>query len=65
MIYIYMYNIYSMAHEIGFNLMSSHTKDSKKWYLIPPCLTQYYKVCIKSKMEKIREKSSTLPYTSV
>ena len=23
----------------GFNPMSSHTKDFKKWYLIPPCLT--------------------------
>ena len=27
--------------------------------------TQYYKVCIKSKVEKSREKSSALPYTSV
>ena len=24
---------------LGFNLSLSHTKDSKKWYLIPPCLT--------------------------
>ena len=23
----------------GFNPRSSHTKDSKKWYLMPPCLT--------------------------
>ena len=27
--------------------------------------TQQYKVCIKSKVEQSREKSSTLPYTSV
>ena len=23
----------------GFNPWLDHTKDSKKWYLIPPCLT--------------------------
>ena len=27
--------------------------------------TQHYKVCIKGKVEQSRERSSTLPYTSV
>ena len=28
-----------MHQKIGFNPRSSHTKDSKKWYLMLPCLT--------------------------
>ena len=36
-----------------------------KWYLMPPCLTQHYKVCIKGKVEQSRERGSALPYTSV
>ena len=28
-----------MARETGFNLKSSNTKHSKKWFLMPPCLT--------------------------
>ena len=30
----------------------------KKWYLILPCLTQHYKVKIKGKVERSRERSS-------
>ena len=49
--YIYIYNIYkpdiglavrvfaNRPGDLGFNPRSSHTKDSKKWYLMPPCLT--------------------------
>ena len=37
---------------------------AQKWYLIPPCLTQHYKVWIKGKVEQSREWSSALPYTS-
>ena len=33
----------------------------KKWYLIPPCLTQHYKVCIKGKVEQSRGRSSFPP----
>ena len=32
----------------------------KKWYLMLPCLTQHYKVCIKGKVEQSRERSSAL-----
>ena len=49
----------------GFNPSSSHTKNFKKWYLMPPCLTQHYKLWIKSKVEQSKERSSTLPYTLV
>ena len=48
----------------GFNPRSSHTKDSKKWYLMPPCLTLSIKVGVKGKVEESRERSSTFPYTS-
>ena len=40
-------------------------KTQKKKYLIPPFLTQHYKVRIKGKVEQPREWSSTFPYTSV
>ena len=30
---------------------------TQKWYLIPPCLSQYYKVQIKGKLEQSRERS--------
>ena len=33
----------------------------EKWYLMPPCLTQLYKVSIKGKVEQSRELSSALP----
>ena len=36
-----------------------------KSYLMPPCLTQHYKVRIKGKVEQSREWSSALPYTLV
>ena len=39
-------------------------KTFKKWYLIPPCLTLSI-IRIKDKVEQSRERSSTLPYTSV
>ena len=47
-IYIYIYinrligqvgRVSEMVLETGFNPRSCHTKDFKKWYLIPPCLT--------------------------
>ena len=38
---------------------------SQKWYLMPPCLAQHYKVSSKGKVEQSRECSSTLSYTSV
>ena len=34
---------------------------TQKWYLMPPCLTQYYKARIKGKVEQSRERSCTLP----
>ena len=46
--YIYIYHhvalsaqiyIYIYRHKLGFNPRSSHTKDSKKWYLMLPYLT--------------------------
>ena len=40
-------------------------KTQKKWYLIPLCLTQDFKVWIKGKVEQFREKSSTFHYSSV
>ena len=33
------YNVHQWPGRLGFNPRSSHTKDSKKWYLMPPCLT--------------------------
>ena len=41
---------------------SNHNKDSKKWYLLN---TQHYKGMYQGKVEQSRERSSTLPYTSV
>ena len=42
-IYIYIGLVVKVFHQWsgrpGFNLKSSHIKDSKKWYLIPLCLT--------------------------
>ena len=32
-------SIYQRPRRPGFNPRSSHTKDSKRWYLMPPCLT--------------------------
>ena len=54
-----------MAGRPEFNPRSSHTKDFKKWYLIPPCLTLSTQVRIKGKVEQSRGRSSALPYTSV
>ena len=34
---------------------------TQKWYLMPACLTQLYKVCIKDKVEQSRERSSAFP----
>ena len=48
----------------GFNPRSSHTKDSKM-VLDISLLKSRHKVRIKGKMEQSKEKSSTLPYTSV
>ena len=33
----------------------SEAKKKKKWYLIPPCLTQHYKVWIKGKWTNPRK----------
>ena len=54
--------------KLGFNPRSSHTKDPppKKTVLDYSLLnTQHYKVWIKGKVKQSRERSSTLPYTSV
>ena len=32
------YYVRQWSRRLGFNPRSRHTKDSKKWYLIPPCL---------------------------
>ena len=34
-----MVSVHQCPGRPGFNPRSSHTKDSKKWYLMPPCLT--------------------------
>ena len=34
---------------------------TQNWYLMPPCLTQNYKVRIKGKVEQSKERSSALP----
>ena len=34
-----MVNVRQWPRRPGFNPRSSHTKDYKKWYLMPPCLT--------------------------
>ena len=50
----------------AFNPRLRQTKDFKKCFLIPPCLTlSKYKVRIKGKEEQSRESSSAFPYTSV
>ena len=33
------YSVHKWSVRPGFNSRSSHTKDSKKWYLLPPSLT--------------------------
>ena len=48
-----------------FNPRSSHAKDSKMLLDAALLNTQHYKVRIKIKVEQSREKSSTLPYSSV
>ncbi len=48
----------------GFNPRSRHTKDLKKWYLIPTCLTLSI-IRIKGKVEQSSERISDLPYTLV
>ena len=49
----------------GFNPRSSHTKDSKMVLDAALVNTQYYKVCIKGKVEQSWERSSALSYLSV
>ena len=49
----------------GFNPRLSHTQDSKMVLDAALISTQHYKIKIKGKVEKSREKSSVLPYTSV
>ena len=54
-----------MAQETWVQPQVESCQRLKKWYLMPPCLTQQYKVWIKGKVEQSRERSSTLPYTLV
>ena len=49
----------------GFNLCSAIPKTQKMVLDTSLLNTQQYKVCIKGKVEQSRERSSTLPYTSV
>ncbi len=58
--------VHQLSGGLRFNPKSSQTKDSKKWYLMPSCLTlSIIKVRIKGKVEQSRERSSALPYTLV
>ena len=54
-----------MAWEIVVQSQFESYQKVKKWYLMPPCLTQHYDVQIKGKVEQSWEWSSTLPYTLV
>ena len=54
-----------MSGSPGFNPWSSHTKDLKIVFDAALLNTQHYKVKIKSKVEKSKEWSSALTYTSV
>ena len=49
----------------GFNPRSSHSKNSKMILDGALLNTWYYKVRIKCKVEQSRERSSSLPYTTV
>ena len=49
-----------MAQETGVQSQVNSYQKLKKWYLISLCLTQYYKVHIKVKMEQSRERTSAL-----
>ena len=51
--------------DLGSISRSSHTKDSKMVLDASLLNTQHYKVCIKGKVKKSRERSSALPYTLV
>ena len=75
-IYIYMYVYFDwlfgiMVRELTNGLgdwgsiLSQSYQKLKKWYLMPPCLTQHYKVRIKGKMEQSEERRSSLLYTLV
>ena len=51
---------------LGFNPKSGYTKNFLKMLLDTSLLnTQYYKVCIKGKVEQSRGRSSALSYTLV
>ena len=59
---IYTYTCYKHCHGVcqwsgrmGFNPRLYHTKDSKKWHLMHPCLIQHYKVRIKGKWRNPRK----------
>ena len=73
-VYIYMYKYRTLAERLECSPLARETwihsqietyQRLKKWYLMPPCLTQHYKVQIKSKVERSTERSSALPYTLV
>ena len=44
-----------MARETWVQSQVESYQRLKKWYLMPPCLTQHYKVRIKGKVEQSRE----------
>ena len=46
-----------MVRETGVQSQVESYQRLKKWYSIPPCLSQHYKVWIKGKVEQSREKS--------
>ena len=54
-----------MVRETGVQSQVESYQRFKKWYLMPPCLAQHYKVGIKGKMEQSREWSSALHYSSM
>ena len=54
-----------MARETWVQSQVESYQSLKKWCLMPPCLTQYYRVRIKGKMEQSRERSSAFTYSLV
>ena len=50
-----------MAKVTGVQSQVESNQKLKKWYLIPPCVTQHYKVWIKGKVQQSREGVTPFP----
>ena len=65
-VYIYIYiGVCLWSRRPGFNPRVNHIKDSKKWFMMPPCLTHSIIRYGSGVSEAIQGKKSCPPNTSV